>query len=79
MAATVLGAPRPTVRPIVPLLLSPVPLPPLLLTVLPEDGDANGLLVVEIGLCEVVCKVVCEMPCGVLCGVLCEMLCEVLC
>ncbi len=55
MAASVLGKPRPTVNPIVPLLLSPFPLPPLLLTVLPEDGDVTELLVVEVGLYEVLC------------------------
>ena len=62
-----------------PLLLSPVPLPPLLLTVLPEDGDATGLLVVEIGLCEVLCEILCGVLCEMLCGVLCGVLCEVLC
>lgn len=74
MAATVLGTPRLTVRAIVPLLLSPFPLPPLLLMVVLEDGDVTGLLVVEIGLCGVlceVCEVICEVPCEVLCEVLC--------
>ena len=55
MAAPVPSTPRLTLRAIVHLLLSPVPFPPLLLTILPEDGDVPGLLVVEPGLCEVLC------------------------
>ncbi len=46
MVAIVLGTPKPTLRAIVHLLLSPVPLPPLQLT---------GLLVGVMGLCEVLC------------------------